>query len=226
MDWLSFAISLAGVSVSCLVGVGALLLSALTLWLSDKTRASVQNERLYPIQQEAYRHTMRAVHGVYLAAAGLQALSSEFPENPSNYDTRRKKTREKLVVLTSTLLENRLVLSNAMTENLVHFIHQIEELARVSALPDPSDQPAYAARLKELHIAYANLVQGARQELGTDPLSPAALQVFGKPGANQSQIKDDQIVPGAPASASKEALIPPPPSAYETLKPITADAIL
>jgi hypothetical protein len=170
---------------------------------------------------------MRAVHGVYIAAAGLQALSGEFSENPSNYDNRRKKTREKLVVLTSTLLENRLVLSNAVTENLVHFIHQIEELARVSGQIDECDQRTYAARLKELQTAYASLVQGARQELGTDPLSLAALQVFGKSGANQSPIKDDQIVPGAPVLASKDTIVPPPPpGAYETLNPIPADAIL
>jgi hypothetical protein len=225
MDWQTLAISLAGISVSCLVGVGALLVSALTLWLSDKSRASAHTERLYPIQHEAYRNLMRAVHGVFIAAAGLQALNGDLPENPFNYDNRRKKTREKLVVLTSTLLENRLVLSNAMTEHLVEFIHQIEELARVTGQMDSSDQPTYAAKLKELHTAYANLVQGARQELGTDPLSPAALQVFGKSSASSSQIKDDQIVPGAPAAVSND-MVPAAPAAYETLKPIPADAIL
>ncbi len=223
MEWQTFVISLMGVSVSCVVGVGALLVSALTLWLSDQARASTLDERLYPIQHEAYRNLMRAVHGVFIAAAGIQAFSGEVPENMPNYEARRKKTKERLIVLTTNLLENRLVLSNAMTEKLVQFIHQIEDLIRLSSQPD---QPAYAGKLKEVQATYSSLVQTARKELGTDPLSSEALQVFGKPGNNNSLIKDDQIVPGAPVAASKDIMVPASlPNAYETLKTIPAEMI-
>jgi hypothetical protein len=175
---------------SLVIGLGGLVVAALTIYLSYKARTSPYREMLYSRQLEGYADVVGALTEFYIA--GLNFIVRQ--GHRLGDDTRPKLRLATLGVSLAFHSKHQkwaIFLPKDMNEALGRFVQLFNA---VSAHPQAAHQyPSEIVYANDpgglLAEAYAKVVAAARKGLGTEPLSEETLRIIG-------QVPDDHVTMG------------------------------
>jgi hypothetical protein len=179
MDW-----------TSAVVGIGGLLVAALSLWLSYKDRRSVHRELLYQKQVEAYTAVINALNPLYDAC--IYFIMTKASRLRLDNETRPQLRSETTQLGRQFHIEHQkwaLFLPTVVHDEISGFFKVL------NAISAPEDVVSHYPRElvysedphKELAKAYGRVIAAARSGLGIEPLSEDILKLVG--GVNNSERK-------------------------------------
>jgi|SRR5215213_1843837 len=184
---------------SAIVGVGGLMVAALSVWLNYKSRSSVHREYLYQKQTDAYVALMNALNPLHNQCQHFIALNKFRLNSETRLQFRLAMSRGEISEFYKefSLQHQRgaLFLPSYVQEEISAFVRVLNA---VSAPDDIANQ--YPHELvnsndpgMELSKAYSRVVSATRRGLGVEPLSSEILKLIGevKPLKAENKLAND-----------------------------------
>jgi hypothetical protein len=170
MDWKAFFISL-----------GGLIVAALSLFFTYKSRTALYRDKLYTKQIDGYTEIMKVLSELF--ADTLVYVTVHHPLNDEQRAALRTQTVGKYNLLMQTNQKWSIFLPKEFEEQVGNFI---KVFLGISAFGDyvsgyPSEITGSSDPGKLLAGAYQKVIAAARKGIGTEPLSQETLKLLGKP---------------------------------------------
>lgn len=160
---------------SDLIALAAVALSGLTIWLTFQERRSSYRQAIYAKQIEAYVQVIEAANKLRFVAISFAYLLAHEPD----YNNLLDESNELYVIhglFVETNTKNIIFLPSVLEQKLAQFSSITAGDFAVGAVSNSNDANSYIADIRRV---YKEIIDIAREHIGTDPLSAETLKLIG-----------------------------------------------
>lgn len=173
MDFIPSIVALCGIVASLIVGLGGLAVAALSSYLSYRERTAPFRVNLYNKKFNIYTKIVPTLFDAFMITVILQIASRNEDKRMAAVELAQKRS---LAVLDLSQT-NAVFLPNAVMVKIEKFRSSIVDLIQVCSSSTPN-QKTVDEKSKQIGIAYRELIEVIRKDLGIEALTEQTLNLI------------------------------------------------